>query len=193
MATKRDIREAMKAELDSVVPTSGNPGHVPAEHIRQENPEGEEDLPALSFDDAWRDRPINEASTAPIRIKRDQDGDATEEFYGHLREARFSILFWFTDEVEKEACYEAVVSNFEQYEDSPWPASNFHADAKWVRTRDTQSDDFTDMNPARHGDRLLVSIVFLREHGHAATAIETVDHEVDADNDGTTDATWSTT
>lgn len=193
MATRKAIREAFKSEIDAAVPSSGSSGHVPSDDITIERPESDEDIPSIVFTDASREVPLNQASGAPTRISRDQSGNAEEELYGKLVELRFDTLFWFTDEVEKEDCYEAVRVHFERYEEPAWDAADIHADVKWVRVRDAQPDDDADAEPARHGDRLGISLYFLREIGNTDTDIQQVDSEVDADDDGSTDATFTTT
>lgn len=188
MATRRDIREAFYAELESAAA-----GHVAADNIRGENPESEEQLPSIVHDDAYRKRPINMASDAPIDVQRDMSGDATAETHGSLHDAQFSLLLWFTDEDAKEDCYEAVRSYFEKYEvsSSTWDPADIQSDVKWVRVEDATSQNDEDIDPVRHGDRLLVQLTFLRTYDNTGTAVQSVTTDVDADNDGTTDATWT--
>lgn len=194
MAARRDIREALVTELNNGVPSSGNAGHVSSDNITVERPETEEDLPALVYDDAYRSVPINGASSAPTRIERDVNGDVTSRHFEKIEEAQFSVLLWFRDENEKEACYEAVRRHFEKYEENPWPASDLHADIEQVTVPGSQSSDDADINPVRRGDRVTINMVFKRDfEDTSGEPISQVNQEVDADNDGTTDATWTTT
>lgn len=200
MATRRQIREAFYAELEAAVPSSGNSGHVPAGDIGQEMPESDEDLPTIVHNDRYRPIPMNRASDAPTRVETDQSGNVTNEVYGEMQEAVFDVLLIFLDEDAKEDCYEAVRSYFEKFEASAstWDPTTIHSGVERVTVGEVGSEDDPDAEPKRFGDRLRINLEFQREfffpdEGSSGDSIQQVDHEVDADNDGTTDATFTTT
>lgn len=201
MASKKAVREAFYAELETAVPSSGNSGHVPSDHITDEHPEDAEDIPAITHSYTSRRLPINEASDAPTRIERDNSGNALAEYYGTLRQLQFAVEFNFFDDQEQEACYEAVLGYFEKFDESPstWDPTTIQSDVEWVDVLDSNSRADEDINPTKRGDRLLIRLTFQREHRYPqdpntnGDPIQQVDQLVDADNDGTTDATWSTT
>jgi hypothetical protein len=63
--------------------------------------------------------------------------------------------------------------------------------------QESDSSDFTDRDPPSRGDVLLVTVGYERtrvlEKGTDFENIEEVQHDIDADNDGTTDETYTTT
>lgn len=191
MADREHVRKAVYDELESAVPASGNRGHVPVDNISEDQPDKTEDMPAIVHSDTYRKYPINMASDAPTSVEYDNNGDAVAENHGSLHQAQFGLLFRFTDESEKEACYEAVRRHFEKFEESPntWDPATIQQDIKWVRVLDSTSDDDDSADPTRRGDRVIVRFTFQRDHRYTDTAIQSVDHEVDADNDNTTEFT----
>lgn len=195
MATRRELREAFYADLESAVPASGNSGHVPPDQIGQEMPEADEDLPTIVHNDMYRPFPMNQASDAPTRVERDNSGNATADVFGEMYEAVFDVLLIFLDEDAKEDCYEAVRGYFEKFEASPsaWHPSQIQADVEWVRVDAAESEDDESSEPKRFGDRLRIRLFFQREFVKSGTDVQQVDQDVDADNDGTTDATFTTT
>lgn len=159
MATRRDIREAFYARLES----AANP-HVPAENITQESPGSKEELPTIVHNDDYRKIPINQGSGAPSEIEYDSNGDATAEVYETLHEASFGLGFIDHDEQRKEDSYEAVRSYFEKFETVGWDVESIHSDAEIIRVLDSHSEDDEDASPTIRGDRLIVRIQFTREH-----------------------------
>lgn len=186
MASRRQIREAFYSELENAVSTHLDPGD-----ISQEQPEKPEDLPSLVHDDNYRKVPMNDGSAAPTRVARDSNGDATTEFYGTMHEAVFSCKVESSDEQLKEDIYEDLRRYFEKFEHPAWDASSIQSDVAWVRVLDSNSEDDTDHEPIARGDRIEIRLTFEREIGNDGTAIQSVDSSVDADNDGATDATFT--
>lgn len=188
MATRKAIRQAFYSEVETAAS-----GHVPATNIGHEEPTSEEDFPAIVHRDDYRKIPINEASSAPTAIKRDASGNATDEVYETLHEASFALTFLDEEanEVAREDAYEAVRSHFEKFEHRPWPVSDIQTDVEWVDVLDATSDDDADAAPTVRGDVLIIRLGFTRDHDRPVDATTTVTHAVDADDDGTTDETYT--
>lgn len=186
MATRRQIREAFYADLETAVS-----GHLGADDVMQEQNEDEEVLPRVVHNDDYRKVPMNQGSAAPTRVARDGNDDATEEFFTTMHEAVFEVLVVSESEQTKEDIYEDVRTYFEKYEHPAWDASDIQTDVAWVRVLDSASEDDGDHEPIARGDRLEIRLTFQRDLGKTDTAIQSVDTNVDADNDGTTDATFT--
>lgn len=159
MATRRQIREAFYSHLE----TAAN-GLVPAENIGQDEPESEEDHPAIVHRDDYRKVPLNDGSSAPSELVRNQDDEVVQEVYESYHEASFGVGIIDHDEQRKEDIYEAVRSYFEKYEQTPWPASDIQTDCEWVNVLDANSEDDTDASPTVRGDRLIIRLGFSRDH-----------------------------
>jgi len=189
MATRRDIREAFYSHLESTVS-----GLVPADNIGQDEPETEEDFPAIVHNDDYRKVPLNDGSSGPTDIIYDNNGEVAELIYSSYHEASFGVAIFDTDEQRKEDIYEAVRSYFEKFEERPWPVSDIQADAEWIDVLDSTSQDDTDASPHVRGDRLIIRLGFARTHSFSDFSnIHQVDHLVDGGDDGTTDEITSTT
>lgn len=186
MATRRQIREAFYSELETAVSA-----HLGADDVMMEQNEQEEVLPRVVHDDNYRKVPMNQGSAAPTRVARDGNGDATEEFFTTMHEAVFSVLVVSDDEQVKEDIYEDLRTYFEKFEHPAWDASSIQSDVAWVRVVDSNSEDDVDHEPIGRGDRLEIGLTFQRDLGKTDTAIQSVQHNVDADNDGNTDATFT--
>lgn len=188
MATRREIREAFYSDLEVAVSN-----HLDPDDINQEQGEQPEDLPSLVHKDDYRKVPMNQGSAAPTRVRRDTNDDAEAELYGTMHEAVFSCKVESDDEQIKEDIYEALRTYFEKYEHPAWDASDIQSDVAWVRVVDSTSEDDVDHEPIARGDRLEIRLTFQREIENTGTAIQSVDSEVDADNDGTTEFTFTST
>lgn len=186
MATRRAIREAFYTNLENAVAA-----HLDPDDINQEQGEQPEDLPSLVHNDDYRKVPMNQGSAAPTEVKRDSNGDATAELYGTMHEAVFSCKVESDDEQIKEDIYEDLRQYFEKYEHPAWDASDIQSDVAWVRVVDSTSEDDPDHEPISRGDRLEIRLTFQRDIENTGTAIQSVDSEVDADNDGTIDAVFT--
>lgn len=186
MATRRNIREAFYADLETAAS-----GLVDSGSIGQEYPNEDEALPAIVHTDNYRDVPMN-TKTGIVDTTTDSSG-VQEEIYSQVMEARFSVLAVSDDEQEKENIYEAVRTHFEEYEFPVKPASDLHADVNTIRVNDSNSEDTEDRDPPARGDRLAVNVQFERFYVRDVTPATEVEQNVDADNDGTDDTTYTTT
>lgn len=188
MATRKDIRQAFYNHLEIA-----SSGLVPADNISEEEPDSDENLPAIVHGDDYRKIPLNMGSGGPTHIVYDQYGDATEEVYHSVREASFGVVPLDTDESRREDIYEAVCSYFEKYEEPAWDASDIHSDVKWVRVLDANSTDQTNSTPLVRGDRLIIRLTFVRDHRKAVDAVDQMNLSVDVEDDGTVEETYTFT
>lgn len=174
MASRRDIRQAFYDALETAAS-----GFVPADNIKQIRPETTEDLPAIVHRDDYTKIPINDGSSAPTELVRDDAGNVTQEVFETLHEASFGVTFIDSDEGRREDTYEAVRKYFERYQHAAWDSSSLHADVQWVEVLNSTSEDDTDVTPTNRGDRLIIRLGFTREHEHDVTATSTVNRTVD--------------
>jgi hypothetical protein len=186
MATRRQIRENFYAELETAAG-----GFVAAGDIGQEYPNEDETLPAIVHNDNYREVPMN-TNTGPVAVQTDSAG-VQAEVYSEVMEAQFSILVVSDDEDLKEDIYEAVRSHFGNFKFPTRDASEIHADAYRVEVNDANSDDTENRDPPARGDRLAINVGFERYYTRDTTPAESVTLNQDADNDGTTDETYTTT
>jgi hypothetical protein len=192
MATRRDIRENFYAQLETAVSS-----HIPASSISQERPEDEEDLPAVVHNDNYREVPMNRGQ-GPTDVTRDGSGAVTSISWSDLQQARFSVTILSEDEQLKEDAYEDLVSFFGEYEHPIKDSTELHADCFDVSVGDTTSDDTDNRDPKAFGDVLTIDVSFERYHTLTSAdgdfeTISEVEHLIDADNDGTTDISYTTT
>jgi len=207
MADRRDIREAAYSEMEAAV--SGITS-ITAADITQESPESAEDLPRIVHSDDYRKVPMNDASAGPHEVNYDQNGLAAELVYYSMMQAQFGVTVFHENEQEKETIYEALRRHFEKYEHGFWDESSIQPDVHEVDVTDSTSEDDEDREPVARGDRLLVRLGFKRDFravredladtdGYEeyddtfADNIEEVTHNIDADDDGTTDETYDST
>jgi len=206
MASRRDVREAFYAELDTAADTL-----VPSDNIGQEEPNSREELPAIVHNDNYRSVPMHNMS-APTDVDRNNSGAVKALYFSRTMQARFSLTILDEDEQSKEDIYEAVRGYFEDYMHSaeyfPDP-SEIQSDVHDVDVTDADSQDFTERDPPMRGDVLQVDLGYERikqvvrndlagnneypDPDSTFENIEEVTHNVDADNDGTTDETYTTT
>jgi hypothetical protein len=203
MATRRAVRESFYDELGSAVGSLVDTGNV-----SQEEPNSTEDLPAVVHDDDYRPVPMNNKSAA-TDVATDSNGVSKVTFSTPM-EARFTLTILAQDEQLKEDIYESVRSYFEDYTYSashfPDP-SEIQTDVHHVEVRDSNSNDLTEREPPARADVLLVTLGYERlktgvrsdladgsgDEDFTFDTIEEVEHNVDADNDGTVDNTYTTT
>lgn len=159
MATRKQVRTEFYNHLELAAD-----GLVPADNITEEEPEGEEDHPAVVHNDDYRKVPINDASSGPTEMRYDNNGDLTEVVYSTFHEASFGVAIIDHDESRKESIYEAIRSYFEKYEKRPWDESEIQADVHDVSVLDSTSEDDSDATPNVRGDRLIIRLGFERYH-----------------------------
>lgn len=186
MATRKQVREAFYAELE----TAAN-GLVPASNISQEYPNSDEDLPAIVHDDNYRTVPMNTKSSI-VGTQTNSVG-VTAEVYVELMQAQFSVLVVSDDEQEKEDIYEAVRTHFGDYQYPIKDTSSLQSDVHRVEVNDANSQDTENRDPPARGDRLAVNVGFERFYTKDTTPVEQVQANFDANNDGTTDISNTTT
>lgn len=186
MATRRQVREAFYGELETAVS-----GLVPPSNIGQDDPDSDEDLPNIVHSDSYRKVPMNRGA-APVKVTEGTDGE--EEYtYVSMMQARFTVSVYSDDESEKEDIYEALRQYFEAYTHPVKDASSIQSDVHRVEVQDSNSDDLTDRDPVARGDRLAINLGFQRFYTQDVDPTTEVNQSVDADNDGTTDNTYTTT
>lgn len=173
MATRKDIREAFYSHLETAVD-----GLVDPLNIGQEEPDSEEDHPAIVHNDDYRKVPLNDGSSAPTELIRNDSGEVIEEVYESYHEASFGVAIFDHDEQRKENIYEALRSYFEKFEERPWPSSTIQSDCEWVEVLNASSTDDTSANPTVRGDRLIIRLGFARQHGHEVEPTRSVNRTV---------------
>lgn len=191
MASRRAIREAFYAELETAAS-----GFVPTSNITQEEPNSDEDLPAIVHDDNYRQVPMNR-SAAPTDVTY-SNGVVQSITYSRMMQAQFSVTIISDDEQEKEDIYEAVRTYFEPYSTPIKDASSLQTDAHRVEVNDATSRDDPDREPTSRGDSLSINIGFERKYtisrsGGDFGTMDTIEHDIDVDGDGTADIENTTT
>lgn len=190
MATRKDIREAFYAELETAAD-----GLVPPADITQEYPESEENLPAIVHDDAYRPIPMHNNSAA-AGVVRDESGAVIEYEYSKPMQAQFTVLVLSADEMEKENIYESLSSHFEEFTLPISDPSEIHTDLYRVEVLDVNSQDDEDREPVARGDSMTIHLDFERVYTRDVDSIDEVQHEVDSGTtdtgDGITDFTQTT-
>lgn len=186
MATRRNIREAFYSELETAAS-----GHVSASSIGQEYPNEDESLPAIVHTDNYRDVPMN-TKTGIADTTTDATG-VQEEIYSQVMEARFSVLVVGDDEQAREDAYEAIRTYFEEFEYPVKDATTLHSDVNTIRVMDSNSEDTEERDPPARGDRLQVNVQFERFYVKDVDPATDINLNVDADNDGVDDITYTTT
>lgn len=186
MATRRQIKEAFHDHL-----TNAANGHVDVGNVGLEQPESNEELPALVYRGDYRKVPMNEGSAAPAYDEYDNNDNATAEVFKKVREASFGVLVVGEDESTREDAYEAVRSYFEKFEEDPWDPSTIQSDINKVRVIDSTAQDDDDRIPIARTDRLLIRLQFTLEHKHSVEHLDQVNTTLDADDDGTTDESYT--
>lgn len=206
MADRIDIRKAAYGEMESAI--SGL-SFVGADDISQSMPDSLEELPRVVHNDNYREVPMNDASEGPHEVITDSNGDDIQLVFYTMMEAQFEVTVVHDNETEKETIYEMFRRHFEKYTHGFWDEDSIHPDVHQVSVTDSTSDDDDDREPVARGDVLRIRLGYKRDYrvvreGAAdqfdeseyddtyAGNIEQVDHELDVDNDGTTDETYTT-
>lgn len=187
MVTRKQIRENFYSELEA----STN-GVVPSSNISEDEPETDEDYPAIVHNDDYRKIPINQGSAGLEELVRDSNGDAIREVSITFHEASFGLSIRDTDEQRREGIYEDVRRYFEKFEQPQWDASTIHSDISEIWVLDSNSDDDTDSTPNVRGDRLIIRLKFTRRYERDVDSIDTVTSNIDADGDGSEDEVYTT-
>lgn len=191
MATRRQVREAFYADLETAVGVGTANELVPASNIGQEYPNSEEELPAVVHNDNYRPVPMNTKGSI-VGVYTDTSGTQAE-VYVELMQAQFSLLVVSDNEQEKEDIYEAVRTHFGEYQYPVKDESTLQQHVHRVEVQDATSQDTEDRDPPARGDRLAVNVGFQRFYTKDTTPIEEVNANFDADDDGTDDYTTTTT
>ncbi|WP_226041172.1 hypothetical protein [Natrinema sp. DC36] len=173
MATRRNIRTAFYDGLE----VASN-GLVDPDNIGEEEPNEEEDYPAIIHSDDHRKVRMNEGSGAPSDLVRDSNGDVIQEIYTNVHEGSFGVMIQGMDENLREDVYEAVHSYFEKYEHPAWDETDIHTDVKWVKVLDSNSEDNTDGSPTVRGDNLIIRIGYTKEHVKDVESIDSVQRTI---------------
>jgi len=184
MATRRDVREAFYAELASAAA-----GYDVT--VTQEQPNLEEDLPALKHNDLYREVTLNRGN-APTSVTTDADGEQ-EYTYSSQMEAQFTLTIVAADEQKKEDLYEQVRSYFEAYTHPIKDASDLQMDVYHIEVGDSEPNDMLERSPRARADTLTVNVFFERMFTEDVDPTTDVVQNVDSDNDGTIDETYTTT
>lgn len=175
MATRRDVREAFYAALETAVD-----GLVPASNVSQEHPNSEEDLPAVVHNDNYRKVPMNRGAS-PTDIETDSDGNVTALVFTTMMQAQFNVTVLSDDESEKEDIYEAVRTHFEPYTHFK-DTSQLQADVHRVEVEDVSSDDLTERDPTARADTLTINLGFERFYAQSVDHIDSIDQSIDVED-----------
>lgn len=202
MASRADIRDAFTGELRAVAGTYsvedslGNQIEtvtLDATDIGLRDPESSEEHPAIVYHDDYRAVTYNGVGTAPARTTRLVGGGVDEEFWREYVEAQFIVDVRSSNEVRKEPIYEALRRRFGKYQLGGWNETDVHADIIDIDVRDSTTVDAGDEEDVIRGDQLEVRITFKRDYSFDTDNIDTIEHQMDADDDGTIDYTYNTT
>lgn len=184
MATRRDVREQFYDELNSAVVGYGVT-------VTQEQPNLEEDLPAVKHNDLYRKVTINRGN-APTDVTVDADGEQ-KYTYSSQMEAQFTLTIVSDSEQEKENIYEQVRAYFEAYTHPLKDASSLQTDVYRIEVGDSEPNDMLERSPRARADTLTVNVFFERFFTQDVDPTTDVVQNVDSDNDGTIDNTYTTT
>lgn len=205
MATRADIRDAFTSELQAIAGTydvtdeNGNViGSVTldATDIGLRHPEASESRPQVVYHENYRRRTFNDVGRGPDMVEYDASGNVDREIWREYIEAQFIIDVRASNEISKEPLYEALRTQFARYQFPPWDETSLHGDILEIGVQDSITVDTGDEEDVIRGDQIEVHILFHRDYervsGTDVSLITSVDHLVDADNDGTTDFTLVT-
>lgn len=188
MATRRNVREAFYSALESAASA-----HLSASDIGQEYPNSEEDLPAIVHNDNYRDAQARwNAHGAPAEVVDNGDGTFDVK-YVSMKQAMFQVLIISADEQEKEDIYEDVSAYFEKFDHPRWDPSSIQTDVHDVSVEGPDSQDTQNRDPPARGDLLTITLGYKKFISTTVDDIADITTNLDADNDGTTDETFTTT
>jgi len=179
MATRRQVREAFYAELETAVD-----GLVDPTNVTQEGPDGEEDLPAVTHGYQTRDAPLNR-ETAPIRSST-QNGETTYTYVKNIQ-ILFSVTVQSDDAQLEEDIYEAVRTYFEKYDTPVADVTTIQSDVHDIDVTDATTDNDTERGPPLRADRIDIELTYQRFYEDTGDNLTEVDARFDQDNDGQTD------
>jgi hypothetical protein len=182
MASRRDIREAFVTELENSTSVT---------NVTVQNPNNIESLPAISYTDDYREVPMNTKSS-PTDITY-LDADTARVFYTTLMNAQFTTTIVSDDEQQKEDIYENLRTHFEKYTHPVADVSDIQSDLYRLTVTDSTSSDFDGRSPRAYGDVLQIGFYYQRHYSIDLPRTDSVVQNIDADNDGTTDETRTTT
>lgn len=204
MATRGDIRDAFYSQLSSVAGTydvTDTNGNVvdtitlDAANIKLRHP-ADEDVPHIVYHDNYTRLGYNLVGRGPHDYELNQDGSVSAALYHEYVEAQFIIDLRVGGDVaeqRKEPVYEQLRSTFAKYERGGWRPSDFHSDATRIRVMEASTADTGDVEDVIRGDQLEVRVEFRRIYRLDEANIDSVETAMDADNDGTTEDTYTTT
>lgn len=195
MASRRDIRDAFYDELSSAAVTShtvtdadGNTTTLTLadDDVTLANPNMLEDLPQVAYDDEDVARTVNEVGDGQVTSRKDNSGNIEAYIYRERRTGVYTIFVAARSDIEKEPIYEAIHTQFEQYQFGPWNATDIHNDVEDVRVLNMDSVDVADEEHTKRVDTLVVELDYHRDYELTGDQIESFDLETDADQDSNT-------
>lgn len=202
MADRADIRDAFTSELQSlagsydVKDANGNiidTVTLDSGDIGLREPEQTESLPAIVYHENYTRVFYNQVGRGPDVKTYDSNGNVTEIAWREYIDAQFIVDVRASNEVAKEPIYEALRRQFAEWQFGAWDVRNLHADIIDIDVLDASSLDVGDTEDVIRVDQLDVQITFFREYTYTTDTIQTVEHLIDANFDGTTDLTYTTT
>lgn len=202
MATRGEIRDAVTSEMKAVSGTydvEDADGSVistvtlDASDIGLRNPEPIQSLPAIAYHENYRRVRYNDVGAGPDMTVYNDDGSVAHTEWREYIEGQFIIDVRAGDEVAKEPIYEALRTQFGQYQFLPWPETDLHQDVIDITVEDSTTVDTTESEDVIRGDQLEVRVTFHRSYVLDTDNITSVETAVDADLDGTDDQTYTTT
>lgn len=201
MATRGELRDGVYSEMEAVAGTydvTDSSGAVidtvelSAENIGLRNPEQSEKLPQIVYHEDYRRLFYNGVGSGPDMIRYEDNGDVAEEVWREYMEAQFIMDVRASDETVKEPIYESMREQFGKYQFRPWSPTDIHSDVIDVEVLDSTTVDTGDTEDVIRGDQIEVRVKFFREYTFSTDTIQEINTQVDADDDGTTDVTFTT-
>jgi hypothetical protein len=202
MATRGQIKDSFYDELVSaatgtfdVTDANGNVEDtitVEADDVSIINPETPENVPGVVFDDAYTPLTYNGVGRSENIVQYTQSGDEDTYIYHEYRRGQFDVSIQAPYESAKEPIYEAVHTVFHQYQFGPWNSRDFQSECIDIRVDETTRTDSGDAEDIIRGDTMTVLVDYYRQYEFSTQNIDEVVSQIDADNDGTVDSTYST-
>lgn len=202
MATRGDIRDAFYGTLTNAAGTydvTDSTGTVidtvtlDAADMGLRDPEQTEAFPTVVYHEDYRRVQYNDAGSGPDVRTYDANNDVDAEVWREYIEAQFIIDVRASNETYKEPLYEGIRNEFGKYEYRPWPVTNLHPDIIEIDVLDSTSVDTGDTENVIRGDQIEVRLTFYRDFSFSTDNIDSVETLIDADDDGTTDDSYTTT
>lgn len=198
MADKADIKEAFYNELVSAAAQTFTVDYgggatenvsLDADDVSLRNPNNTESTPSVVYHDTYRLVDYNGVGNGPHQVRYNQDGSVDAEIYRVYPEAQFLVDVRASDENELEPIYDAIRRAFEKYRFGPWDKTDVNEDVWRITVDGPTSVDTGDSEQVIRGDQLDIRIAFHKDYEFSTDNIEEVEHQVDADFDGTADIT----